>query len=354
MRGHSERAHHPDAEPTRSSAPRLDPAQLWPDDGAPPRLGRYEVLHKIGQGSHGVVFAGYDTQLQRPVALKVFADDRPEREVQREAVAMSASRDVHVVALHDLDRVHGLSFLVMELINGPNVWQYMCSPGNDWRRAVLLFIQAAHGLAAVHRAGFAHGDVKPSNLLIGRNDHVYVADFSIAEARELHPTAGAGEHVGSRDYQAPERLRGASANERTDQFSLCVSLWQTVFSCLPWASNDAQIMRARAPVKLRRCVGSPRQLERVLMRGLAVEPGDRFSSMDELAAALTDLVIGRLERGQFSPTLRTVKKLALGLGMRISGRAGRQTALAELDAKDVPTPVPGARLGVIDVHEPAT
>ena len=271
-----------DTDETSTSEQRPDPVLIWPP-GEVPVLGRYELMYRLGRGSHGVVFAAYDVELDREVALKVFRDDEPTHEIRREAMALTRSRHANVIALHDIGCAHTLSFLVMDIVYGQTMSDYMQSTWNSWHKTVSLFIQAAHGLEAVHQAGIAHADVKPGNLLLGYDGHVYVADFSLAREFE----SDTENRLGTRPYQAPERMRGAPADARADQFSLCVSLWLAIFGARPWTSNEAEVICSQAPAKARPRIAAPKQLERVLRRGLAVDPEHRFESMTALADALT-------------------------------------------------------------------
>jgi serine/threonine protein kinase len=264
-----------------------------PDPVAPPaRLGRYELTYMLGRGTYGVVFAAYDPELDREVAIKVFNDLNAVEACQREAIALARAVHPNVVALHDFVCADGLTFIVMDIVHGGTLRDYM-NQWNDWREVVRLFIQAARGLAAVHAAGLAHGDVKPPNVLIGFDGRVQIADLGVA----CMSFGGDAPPGGTPAYMAPERLAGARGSAAADQFSLCIALWETLYRVRPWPSNTAEIVAAIAPERARLRVDVPAQLMRVLRRGLAVDARQRHEDMGALADVLTRVLLdaGRRE-----------------------------------------------------------
>lgn len=200
----------------------------------------------------------------------------------------------NVVALHDFVCTDGIAFIVMDIVPGGTLHEYI-QRWHDWREVVRLFIQAARGLAAVHAAGLAHGDVKPANLLIGDDGRVQIADLGLA--RCLYADDSNAVSGGTRIYMAPERLAGAPASAAADQFSPCVALWEALFRMRPWESNSEEVAGVVPPARARLRPGIPPQLVRVLRRGLAVEPTHRHADMSAFADALSRIVLdaGRRE-----------------------------------------------------------
>jgi serine/threonine protein kinase len=265
------------------AADRVDP---------PARLGRYELTYVLGRGTYGVVFAAYDPELDRQVAIKVFNDLNASEACRREAIALAQAVHPNVVALHDFVSADGLAFIVMDIVHGGTLREYM-NGWHDWREVVRLFIQAARGLASVHAAGLTHGDVKPPNVLVGFDGRVQIADLGVA-CMSFGSDAPPG---GTPAYMAPERLAGARASAAADQFSLCVALWEALYRVRPWPSNTAEIIGAVAPERARLRLDVPGQLERVLRRGLAVDARHRHEDMGALADELTRVLLdaGRRE-----------------------------------------------------------
>jgi serine/threonine protein kinase len=289
-------------------------AATWVDDAGARfvRLGRYQLDREIGRGTFGVVFAGFDCELEREVALKVFHIGTPERTnaVLHEARALASVAHPNVVALHDLGRDGELAYLVLDYVDGWTMAERIQRP-IEWRSTVRLFIQAARGLAAVHRAGLEHGDVKPSNILVGRDGRVQIADLGLSRSLLEGGEAEPRERGGTWCYAAPEWLFEGHSDARSDQFSFCVALWEALYGQRPWAKErigyEAMLVEVVEPAKQRSPVGIPERMERAIRRGLAARPGDRFASMDDLAEALALALISSERR-------RTRRQKRLGLG----------------------------------------
>ncbi|PRP97673.1 Serine/threonine-protein kinase PknL [Enhygromyxa salina] len=330
-------------------------AATWADEAGPRfvRLGRYQLDREIGRGTFGVVFAGFDCALEREVAVKVFHVGAPGRAlaVEREARALARVAHPNVVALHDLGRVGEHAYLVMDFVEGWSLAERMRMP-IGWRAITLLFVQAGRGLAAAHRAGLEHGDVKPGNILVGPDGRVQVVDFGLA--RLLHETARPepSKRGGTRCYAAPEWLFEGQSDARSDQFSFCVSLWEALFGQRPWAREgveyEAMLVEVVEPAKRRSLAGVPAQLECVLRRGLAARPGDRFATMDEVADALTLAVIGSEQRRS-----RRQARIGVGAAAAISMLVAAKLLMpAAAPAKARPK-LPGKIVDVVGKFAPA-
>ncbi len=186
-------------------------------------VSRFVVLEQLGAGGMGTVYAAYDAQLDRRVALKVLdAWTAPAREqaelITREARALARVNHPHVVAVHEAGVHEGVPYVAMEFVQGETLERWLAVP-RDVAAIRRVFREAAEGLAAVHAAGLVHGDFKPGNVLVGSDGRVRVADFGLARAE-----GGATGGGGTRRYLAPEVLAGGPATAVADQFSFCVSL----------------------------------------------------------------------------------------------------------------------------------
>jgi len=268
-----------------------DPTETVPLHGGPPlpgsprapqvlergaAVGRYVILERIGSGGMGVVYAAYDPELDRRVALKLLRPDRfnsePDRlRLLREAQAMARLAHPNVVAVHDAGTFGDQVFVAMELVEGRTLRDWLADGPRPRREILEPFLAAGRGLAAAHEAGLVHGDFKPGNVLIGTDGRARVADFGLA--RELAaPPAEWGLAEGTPGYMAPEQRRGDPADARSDQFSFCVALWEALF-------GERPVSGARVP-------RPPGWLPQVLLRGLEARPEDRHPSMDALLGAL--------------------------------------------------------------------
>jgi eukaryotic-like serine/threonine-protein kinase len=281
------------------------------------RVGRYEVLGHVGEGGMGVVYAAFDPELDRKVALKLLRRDldapgrrhHVEERLRREAQAMARLQHPNVAAVYDVGRYGGRAFVAMEFVEGETLAAWLERDGRrPLREALDRFVAAGRGLAAAHAAGLVHRDFKPQNVLCGDDGRVRVVDFGLARLAEhggegegvspgvlalgAHPDLTAtGALLGTPSYMASEQLRGVAADAKSDQFSFCVALYEALYGERPFAGDTPKSLleaieagRVSEPPRGARV---PRRVRRALLRGLATSPGDRFASMDDLLAALT-------------------------------------------------------------------
>ncbi|TPV92398.1 MAG: serine/threonine protein kinase [Myxococcales bacterium FL481] len=277
----------------------------------PFRVSRYVLLSRVGQGGMGEVYVAYDEQLDRKLALKLvrtdqLGDARAETRLMEEARTLAQLSHPNVVQVYEIGRHEGRVFIAMEFIRGQTLreWVHQLAAKPRWhqdRRLIDAFVQAGRGLAAVHRAGLTHRDFKPENVLVSGAGRVCVVDFGLA--RGVDPTGrcadaddrGDSDAVGATQpsppvsgtpgYVAPEILRGAAPSPRSDQFSFCVALSESLESLRDGPSSTT---RPRLLHRFRDFLspGYRLQIHRLLRRGLADEPSRRFADMDALVDAL--------------------------------------------------------------------
>ena len=274
---------------------------------APTGVGRYVIRGKIGTGGMGVVYRGYDPELDRDVAIKLVrgcARRSDDRRMLMEAQAMARLCHPNVVPIFDvgLAPAPGGVFLAMALIEGGTLrqWLHCEQPSLD----VILdkFVAAGRGLTAAHDKGIVHRDFKPDNVLLDAGGKVFVADFGLAQlaassiaadpsirlGHASTPLQG-GQVVGTPAYMSPEQLRGPHVDERADQFSFCVALWEAVYGRRPFRDPPAPPELSSAffaaidegPVQPARG-DRPRWLARLLTRGLAADPDRRWPTLHAL------------------------------------------------------------------------
>ncbi len=320
---------------------------------APPELslGRFVVLERLGQGAMGNVYAAYDRELDRRVAIKLLrrdygahADEERAR-VLREARALARLADPHVVAIYDVGELRGRVFIAMELVVGPTLREHAART-SDWRHVVRIYRDAGAGLAAAHAHGIVHRDFKPDNAMVGADGRVRVLDFGLAHDRgeiatppddgseaTLADASATGRVLGTPAYMAPEQHEGR-ADARSDQFAFCVSLWEALHGERPFrGESPLQILRAQVGQHIAPPPASsrvPAWIRRVLARGLAHDPAQRWPSMAALLGALDRDPSAARRRWLALGTLLVV--LALALGSRAWLRAHR---LAACNASDV-------------------
>ena len=299
-----------------------------PTSAIGPRIGRYVLLSKLGEGGMGEVFSGYDRELDRRVALKVVRsfradDDLSQARMHREAQALARLSHPNVVQVHDVGEVGGQLFVAMEYVKGETLrtWQARHDPATaTGRREILdMYIQAGRGLAAAHEAGIVHRDFKPDNVLVGDDGRARVLDFGLAaepSATDLPVSTTAvnrgpggahstdltrtGSVLGTPAYMAPEQFLARSVDPRTDIFAFSVALYEALYGTPPFDGDTfaarqlavvAGELRAPSPA-----AGIPAWLGAVVVRGLARDPADRHPTMAALLTALLDDPIERRRR----------------------------------------------------------
>ncbi|HEY0251930.1 MAG TPA: serine/threonine-protein kinase, partial [Kofleriaceae bacterium] len=185
------------------------------DRAKPRRIGRYELVRELGSGGMGVVYAAYDPELDRTVAIKLLdavAQDRSRREAQ----AMAQLAHPNVVRVYDVGETEGHIYIAMELIDGETLGAWQRAAQHPAARILAHYREAGRGLAAAHAAGIVHRDFKPDNVLLGPAGAI-VADFGLALDREKPDPHGTV--AGTPLYMAPELYAGQPADVRSDQFA---------------------------------------------------------------------------------------------------------------------------------------
>ncbi|MFV8751375.1 protein kinase domain-containing protein [Nannocystaceae bacterium ST9] len=250
-----------------------------------PKIGRFEIRERLGSGGMGEVYAAWDPDLKRLVAVKLNRVGRAEpHELLREAQALAKVESPHVLPIYEVG-VHGdRVFMAMKIVKGQTlaVWQ-----GRDRALPDILsvYAQAARGLAHIHDSGMVHCDFKPANVLVGESNRVWVADFGLA--RFCSDSTGL---AGTRAYMAPERLFDDHTTPASDQFSFCVSLFEAIYQASPFPGDAATFGRRLALCEVVLPPDAPRipsWLAALLERGLRRDPSQRFPTMDALVDELT-------------------------------------------------------------------
>ncbi len=252
-------------------------------------LGRFRVLDRLGRGGMGMVYAAYDPQLDRSVALKTVHVPKRGRELAlQEAKALAKLSHPNVVPVFDVGIEADQVYIVMELVRGDTLREW--AAGKDLRSVIDAYHQAGYALAAAHDANLVHRDFKPDNAIVGLDGRVRVVDFGLAcEATDSSQDATASRRaVGTPKYMAPEQRVGGVVTAAADQYSFCVSLAEALPAPLPgW-------------------------IDAVVARGRADDPTARYSSMHELLRAL----------GRDPARRRRQRIVAGGVGIALAGVAG--------------------------------
>jgi serine/threonine-protein kinase len=251
----------------------------------------YRIEELIGRGGMGVVYRAYDLRLKRTIALKLVApelalDERFRERFARETELAMALEHPNVIPIYDAGDVDGRLYLAMRLVDGPDLRGLLRAEGAlPPLRACALCEQVASALDAAHAKGLVHRDVKPSNVLIDADDHVYVADLGIGRRLEETPQAGEERAVGTPAYLAPEELEGLPVDGRADVYSLGCLFFECLTGEAPFA-GDSRLALAWAhleeepPAATARNGDLPSAIDGVLAKALAKSPDDRYSSCE--------------------------------------------------------------------------
>lgn len=271
------------------------------DDILPRSFGRYLLERIVGQGGMGTVYAAMDTQLQRRVALKQPRfEGRNHHESRqrfyREARITANLSHANLCPIHDLGEHDGIPFLTMPLITGDTLSTYLRREGPlPPSEAVDLVYRAALAVAAAHAAGVVHRDLKPSNIMVNDRLEPIVMDFGLArcDAPTDPRLTGSGGWIGTPAYLAPELVGGSASHDterQGDIYSLGVVLYETITGHAPFTGTFSEVMKqvlTEEPLPLHeRQEEVDTQLSAICARAMAKKPAQRYSTMDEFAAAL--------------------------------------------------------------------
>jgi serine/threonine protein kinase len=276
------------------------------------RLGRYEIERIIGVGGMGIVLKGFDSELNRPVAIKLLAPHlarvgAARQRFAREAKAAAAVVHEHVVPIHNVESEHAQPFLVMQFIPGESLQARVEREGPLTVTEILrIGRQAAAGLAAAHAQGLVHRDVKPANILLENGvERVYLTDFGLARASDDASLTRTGVVAGTPHYMSPEQADGQPLDHRSDLFSLGSVLYFMATGHPPFRAERPLAVLKRICHDPHRPVWQgnaeiPEALSEIVDRLLEKNPGARFQTAAELeqvlAKALVDVQQGRIRR----------------------------------------------------------
>ena len=278
-------------------------------------ISHYRILKGIGAGGMGEVYLAEDLKLGRKVALKLLPDaltrdaDRKRRFIH-EARAAAAVEHPHIAAVYDIDEVQGHTFIVMEYVRGKSLRQLLQQERLSLRRAIDLAVQVTEALAKVHERGLVHRDLKPANVLVSEEGYAKIIDFGLAKLVE--PVAGGpagagppldadtevktrdGQLVGTVAYLSPEQARGAAIDVRSDVFSFGVLLYEMITGRAPFkrgsiAETLSAILAEEPASPTTDAPAAPPELERILKKSLAKDPGERYQHMRDLVIDLREL-----------------------------------------------------------------
>ena len=261
---------------------------------------RYEVLERIGTGGMAVVYKARCHRLNRLVAIKILkpelaSDEDFLRRFQSESQAVAMLSHINIVSIYDVCRSDGLDYIVMELIDGMSLKQYMIKRGTplNWREALHFITQIVRALGHAHSRGIVHRDIKPHNIMVLRDGSVKVTDFGIARLTSAAQATLTQEALGSVHYISPEQAKGSHVDGRSDLYSVGVMLYEMLTGRLPFEGETPVFVAIQhinsipiAPRDLNPDI--PEALEAITMKAMAPNADQRYLTAEDMLEDLKE------------------------------------------------------------------
>lgn len=292
-------------------------------------LGRYHILDQLGRGGMAIVYKAYDTQLERDVALKVIRRgafpaeqlDQILKRFEREAKSLANLSHPNILKVMDYGEHEGSPYLVLEYQPGGNLKQKLKGKPMPWEEALRILTPIASALEYAHQRGIIHRDIKPSNILLTDKGIPMLSDFGIAkilETETMETLTGTGVGVGTPEYMAPEQWTGGTTKQ-SDIYSLGIVLYELITGLKPYtADTPAAILLKQATEPLQRpglfARDLPEDVEKALIKALALKPEHRYISMGEFAKVL-DILAKNTGTKKDKTELKTLTSITTDTGL---------------------------------------
>jgi TolB-like protein/Tfp pilus assembly protein PilF/predicted Ser/Thr protein kinase len=281
-------------------------------------ISHYKILKRIGSGGMGEVYLAEDTKLNRKVALKFLpvqlaSDEEFTERFTREAQAAAALNHPNIITVYEVSEYENRPFIAMEYVEGESLKDLIAREELSIGEALDVALQISDGLAVAHQTGIVHRDIKPQNILMGKDGRVRICDFGLAKAKMDVTLTQAGSTLGTIAYMSPEQAQGKEVGRRSDIFSFGVVLYEMMAGQLPFkGEHEAAVIHSivnDTPEPLARYKSDvPEGLQKIVSKAMEKNLKTRYQYVDELGADLRRLKT-ELESG-VTKTLETVGKAA--------------------------------------------
>ena len=265
--------------------------------------GRYEIIRSIGEGGMANVYLGYDTILDRNVAIKILRgdlsnDEKFVRRFQREALSASSLAHPNIVEMYDVGEDNGLYYIIMEYIEGKTLKQLLKKRGTlTLSEAIDIMLQLTDGMAHAHDSYIIHRDLKPQNIMIKDDGQIKITDFGIAMALNSTQLTQTNSVMGSVHYLPPEQASGKGCTIKSDIYSMGIIFYELLSGSLPFKGDNAveialKHMRDPLPSLREENPAIPQSIENIIRKATAKNPKNRYadarSMHEDLLTALDD------------------------------------------------------------------
>ena len=262
-------------------------------------ISHYKILEKLGEGGMGEVYLAQDTKLDRKVALKFLpvqlaSDGELKERFKREAQSAAALNHPNIITVYEVSEYENRPFIAMEYVEGESLKDLIARKELPIGEVLDVALQVSDGLAVAHQAGIVHRDIKPQNILMGKDGRVRICDFGLAKAKRDITLTQAGSTLGTIAYMSPEQAKGIEVDHRSDIFSFGVVLYEMITEHLPFTGDhEAAVIYSvvnETPEPLARYKSEvPEELQKIVEKAMEKDRRVRYQHVDDVSADLRKL-----------------------------------------------------------------